>query len=238
MIEAVLFDLDGTLLPMDQEEFIKTYFGELTKKMTAHGCDPELLIKWVWAGTEAMVKNDGSKTNRAVFYEVFSEVSGLDTEVYEPIFDRFYQEEFDSVRRILGESFGQREMIEELREKKYKVVLATAPVFPQAAVETRLNWIGLDRGNFDHITTYENCHYCKPNPEYYREIFETISCEAPNCLMIGNNAREDMIASKLGADTFLLTDYLEKTNCEDANLYRNGTAKELIRFLDKLPVRY
>jgi len=236
MIEAVLFDLDGTLLPMDQEEFIKTYFSELTKKMATHGCDPEILVKWVWSGTEAMVKNNGSKTNREVFYEVFTEASGLESDVYEPIFDRFYQEEFDSVRRILGESYGQREIINKLREKKYKVVLATAPVFPRAAVETRLNWIGLEKDIFDHITTYDNCHYCKPNTEYYREIFAAIECAPQNCLMIGNNAREDMAASKLGAETFLLTDYLEKTNCEDVKKYRNGNAQELKCFLDELPV--
>ena len=27
MVKAVLFDLDGTLLPMDQDEFTKGYFG-------------------------------------------------------------------------------------------------------------------------------------------------------------------------------------------------------------------
>lgn len=29
MFQAVLFDLDGTLLPMVQEEFVKGYFGAL-----------------------------------------------------------------------------------------------------------------------------------------------------------------------------------------------------------------
>jgi len=235
MIEAILFDLDGTLLPMDQEVFIKTYFGELTKKMAAYGCEPELLIKWVWAGTEAMVKNNGGKTNRELFFEVFTEVSGLDADVYEPIFDRFYVEEFDSVKRILGASFGQKEMIAALKAKNYKVVLATAPVFPKAAVETRLGWIGMKTADFDHITTYENCHYCKPNTAYYNEIFETINSPAEKCLMIGNNAREDMSAAKLGAETFLLTDYLEKTNCEEADLYRYGSTAELLAFLEEFP---
>ena len=33
MIDTVLFDLDGTLLPMDQEEFVNTYLGLLAKKL-------------------------------------------------------------------------------------------------------------------------------------------------------------------------------------------------------------
>ena len=41
MIKAVLFDLDGTLLPMDEEIFIKDYFEGLTKKISPHGYDPD-----------------------------------------------------------------------------------------------------------------------------------------------------------------------------------------------------
>ena len=34
-IKAILFDLDGTLLPMNQDEFTKAYFGALAKKNDA-----------------------------------------------------------------------------------------------------------------------------------------------------------------------------------------------------------
>ncbi len=34
MIKAILFDLDGTLLPMDQENFTTSYFKLLAKKTT------------------------------------------------------------------------------------------------------------------------------------------------------------------------------------------------------------
>jgi FMN phosphatase YigB (HAD superfamily) len=33
MITTVLFDLDGTLLPFEQEDFIKIYFAELCKRL-------------------------------------------------------------------------------------------------------------------------------------------------------------------------------------------------------------
>ena len=50
-ITTVLFDLDGTLLPMDQDLFTKKYFGALAAKLAPHGYDPEQLIKGVWAGS-------------------------------------------------------------------------------------------------------------------------------------------------------------------------------------------
>ena len=62
-IKMILFDLDGTLLPMDMDEFIKNYFGRLSKKLAPLGYDPQQLVKNIWTGTMAMVKNDGSRTN-------------------------------------------------------------------------------------------------------------------------------------------------------------------------------
>ena len=32
-IKTVMFDLDGTLLPMDQDEFTRYYFGLLVRKL-------------------------------------------------------------------------------------------------------------------------------------------------------------------------------------------------------------
>ena len=55
--EAILFDLDGTLLPMDQDIFVKTYFGLLAKRIAPLGYEPEKLIKAIWAGTAAMVNH-------------------------------------------------------------------------------------------------------------------------------------------------------------------------------------
>ena len=40
-MKAVLFDLDGTLLPMDQEEFIGAYFTELAKVVCDEKIEPQ-----------------------------------------------------------------------------------------------------------------------------------------------------------------------------------------------------
>ena len=71
-IKTVLFDLDGTLLPMDQDRFVKTYFQLLAVKLAPHGYDPKQLVDAVWAGTAAMVKNNGHQSNEAAFWEKFT----------------------------------------------------------------------------------------------------------------------------------------------------------------------
>ena len=92
MIETVLFDLDGTLLPMDQDEFVNAYMELLAKKMAPQGYDPKHLIAAVWAGTKAMVENDGQKTNEEVFWEDFCHIFGPDARKDEPLFEEFYDE--------------------------------------------------------------------------------------------------------------------------------------------------
>lgn len=67
MIKAIFFDLDGTLLPMDLSEFLKTYLGMLGKKMEKYGYEKNKLIDTLMTGTNMMVKNDGSRTNYDLF---------------------------------------------------------------------------------------------------------------------------------------------------------------------------
>ena len=64
-IRHILFDLDGTLLPMNQDEFVTFYMPLLAKKYISEGIsfDPKAFIASVWKGYGAMVNNDGSCTN-------------------------------------------------------------------------------------------------------------------------------------------------------------------------------
>ena len=75
-IKAVLFDLDGTLLPMDQEQFVKMYFGLLAKRLSVRGYESQKLIDTVMAGMMAMIKNDGSRSNETVFWNAFVDAYG------------------------------------------------------------------------------------------------------------------------------------------------------------------
>lgn len=53
MKDTVLMDLDGTLLPMEQKEFIENYFGYLARRFVPLGFEKEALFKAVWSGTAA-----------------------------------------------------------------------------------------------------------------------------------------------------------------------------------------
>ena len=234
MITTVLFDLDGTLLPMDQDAFTRGYFKLLAAKLAPHGYEPEQLVEAIWTGTEAMVRNDGSRTNETAFWDKFASIYGEKAKADEPLFVDFYANEFNQAQSICGHDPRAAEIIHSLQKRSYRVVLATNPIFPRIATENRIRWAGLEPDDFALITTYENSTYCKPNPAYYREILERLGRKAEECLMVGNDVVEDGAAQKLGIPVFFLTPCLINTQGKDISAIPHGGFDELAAYLDQL----
>ena len=234
-IKAVLFDLDGTLLPMDQNEFLKGYFGLLTQKMVQSGYEAETFMKALLTGTDAMVKNDGKKSNEAVFWEKFSAFYTEETLPPITLFDEFYSTEFPKTEAFCGKDTRPRKIVDAVKKKGLLCVLATAPAFPAIATETRMGYVGLHPSDFSLYTTYENSNYCKPNPDYYREVLQKIGCAPEECLMVGNDVTDDMIpATEVGMQVFLLTEFLINKIDADISVYPNGGYDELLSHIKNL----
>ena len=234
MTKAILFDLDGTLLPMDQEVFVKDYLGRMAIFLAPHGYDPQSLIKAVWAGTGAMVKNDGKALNEDVFWYVFNSILGRDAKQDLALFEEFYRTEFQKAKDSCGFNPAAVEAIRQIKAMGYRLILATNPLFPAIATYSRIRWAGLNPEDFELVTTYENSRFCKPNPDYYREILGKIALDGSQCLMVGNDVGEDMIAGTLGMKTFLLTDCLINKTAEDISQYPNGSFPELLHYIRSL----
>ena len=235
MIKAVLFDLDGTLLPMDLDEFIKYYFSGIGDKIAPD--DPERkkrLIAAVWDSTMAMIKNRGEKVNHDVFWDTFFSLTGDEFKNDLSLLDEYYQNEYDSIRAICGFEEKAAEVVALVKELGLTAVLATNPIFPPLAVEKRIRWAGIDPAVFDYVTTYENSHYAKPNPAYYTEIAAALSLSPEECLMVGNDVGDDMIAGRVGMQTFLLTPCLINKKGEDITAYRHGGYRELVEYIKEL----
>lgn len=235
MFNTILFDLDGTLAPFQQDEFVHTYFKALVNRLTPMGYDGERLIQALWKGVNAMVENNGLFTNRQVFWDVFTRELGVQALALENILDDFYSREFDGVRTVLRENVDRSGLIHSLRERGYTLVLASNPIFPAVAVETRLDWVGLRGADFDWVTTYENSRSSKPNPAYYQDILGCMGKQGCECLMVGNNPADDMTAREAGMEVYLVTDCLENPKGLPVDAYPRGSFRELEARLAALP---
>ena len=233
-ITTVLFDLDGTLLPMDLDVFVKTYFGLLAKKLAPLGYEAQELVQTIWAGTAAMVKNNGEKTNEEAFWEVFLAHYGQDARAHEPVFEEYYRTDFAKAQGVCGFHPMAAEVVKRVKAKGLRTALATNPIFPGIATRARIQWAGLQPEDFELYTTYENSSFCKPNLNYYRSVCQALGVRPEECLMVGNDVSEDMVAEKLGMQVFLLTDCLINKHGENISQYPHGGLTELLACIDGL----
>lgn len=233
-LTTVLFDLDGTLLPMEQEKFMQAYLGGLAAKLAPYGYEPKPLIKALWDGTMAMYQNDGKRTNEEVFWTVFADKLGPEILNYQDVLIDFYKNEFQQVRHACGFDPDTAGAVEKLKQMGLRVVLATNPLFPAIATESRIRWAGLEPGDFELYTTYEDSHFCKPNPAYFQEILDKLGLQAEECLMVGNDAGEDTAAEKLGIPVYLLPACLINKDSRDLSHYPQGTVTDLVEYVKTL----
>ena len=230
-LKYVLFDLDGTLLPMDHKTFMKAYFGALARRLAARGYDPQELIDVIWKGTAAMVQGCEGKTNEQVFWDKFAEYYGEKAITDQQYFDEYYVEEFDNAQAVCGFTPKAAETIALCKSLGLRVALATNPFFPQIATRKRIAWAGLSPSDFEVFTTYEDSYSCKPNTRYFEEVMERIGAKVEECMMVGNDVTEDMAAAKLGMRVFLLTDCIINKNNEDISIYPHGGFDELMAYI-------
>ncbi len=230
-ITTVLFDLDGTLLPMDQDVFLAEYFHQLALCMSRFGCEPQAAIDALETGVAAMSKNDGARTNEEVFWDVFCGLLGPKAEASRPALDDFYQNDYQKARIACSPNPQAVKIIARLKEAGIRIVLATNPFFPRIATASRIRWAGLQPEDFVLYTTYENSSFCKPNLDYYREILQKLDLSPEECVMVGNDVSEDMITEQLGMRVFLLTDCLINREQKDITAYPHGDFAALNDFI-------
>ncbi|MEB3028619.1 HAD family hydrolase [Parvimonas micra] len=233
-MKAIFFDLDGTLLPLDEKLFVDIYFAELSKLFLDYNIDSKKLVETIWTATHEIIKNDGKRTNEEVFWDKFKSIVNIDLSDVKEVLKKFYANEFfTKLKKSSSENSLAKVAVELAKKNGRKVVLATNPVFPIDAL-VRLKWTGLDIDDFDYVTHYSNSSFSKPNPKYYLDLCEKLDVEPKDCLMIGNDERQDIFAaSSAGMNCYLVTDYLYtypecKVNCE------KGSFEDLIEKLKTL----
>lgn len=95
-----------------------------------------------------------------------------------------------------------------------------------------MRWAGVSPADFALVTSYENSRFCKPDPRYYSEIAQKLSLRPGNCLMVGNDVREDGAARDAGMEVFLLTDCLIDAEGRGTDGFPHGGYPELFGFLE------
>lgn len=234
MRKAVFFDLDGTLLPMDMDNFTHIYMKAIQQNGFYDRISREKGGEIFGKALRAMLKNDGRALNRDVFFDVIAAHSDVDRDELTLHMDGFYTGEFLQLQAATRADGYVKRTVKVLKEKGYRLILATNPLFPPVATNTRVAWAGLDPGDFEYITYYDNARYCKPNPKYFEEILGHTGLEASECYIVGNDVVDDLSAVALGFEAFLVLDHVIG-DVEKGPKCQQGSYSDLLGFAENLP---
>ena len=228
-LKAILFDLDGTLIDVDLNQFIPGYLKLLAQSI-AHLIPPKKMVPAMLKASEFVNKNDGKITNEEAFSKAFFPVEGYQRDDIQPLFDKFYEKEFKELQKFTKKKPEARKLIQSAFNKGYKVVIATTPVLPLTAIEQRLEWAGIGDFPYDLITSIENSYATKPNLLYYQLIFKYLNFSAEECIMVGDEDK-DMVCASLGSKTFLVNSPNTNLSANTPEPTYKGSLKNIIDIL-------
>ena len=232
--DTFFFDLDGTLLPLDMDAFLKEYYAGITKCGISDIIHPIDGMEIFANAVYAMMGNDGSVTNKQAFFSTLEKLSGTTEKQMMPLMDAFYANEFVAIKSCTYVEKDAVAVVKMLKDKGYRLVLATNPLFPPIATNQRIEWGGLRIDDFEYISYYDNSHSCKPSAGYFLEILKKLNLTAQQCYMVGNDVKDDMSAIDLGFEGYLLTDHLIG-DIGKVKKCKKGDYSELLNLAKSLP---
>jgi FMN phosphatase YigB (HAD superfamily) len=186
------------------DEFIPVMVGSMQEFFC--GFVPPLLFPAaLQAGFRLMLDGgDPRETALETFLRGFAPAAGTDTRLAAAGFKDYYEGPFRDLAHLATPIPGAAGLVRTTREEGLTLSLATNPIFPREAILARVEWAGLDPGDFALITGAETMHHAKPDAGYYREILSLLGAAPGECLMAGNDRHQDLAAGLVGIRTFLV----------------------------------
>jgi len=203
-----MFDLDNTLLRNPTPEFVTAYVEGVSRFFTARGdLEPHEALR---QSVQTMMHGPRRiwQSNLELYWELLHPVwSGTPEELIHA-FDTFYSDDYPALKSNTSPAPMAGEVIDRVRGAGYKIIIATNPVYPAEAIRHRLAWANLPNnlGYYEFVTTADNMHFAKPDPAYYAEILARAGLEPDEAVMVGDEPRYDVAASKtIGMHAYNLT---------------------------------
>jgi len=202
---TLLFDLDDTLLDTNIEAFIPAYFQALSEHLAPY-VSSSVMLPALISGMRLMLDSENpSRTLQEIFEEDFYRKLGVGKPKIAEVLEDFYDNIFPKIESKTTRRADASPLIGWAFSKGYRVAIATDPFFPRKATCHRLRWAGLDPGQFEVISTFENFHFSKTHSAYYAEILGQLGWPEEPILMVGNDVERDLVpAHRLGLKTYFI----------------------------------
>lgn len=204
-IQAVMFDLDGTLIDVDMQVFVPLYLQRLAARLEPYAA-PRRTVNTLRAAVMAML---GETAGDCSLEELLRTMLADELQVAWPDYQAglaaFCREDLPELAPLVTPHPLARPLVQACVARGWQVVLATNPIFPRAVIDARLAWGGLADLPFQPVTSYEVSRHCKPSPGFFIDLLDELGLPPASCLMVGNDTLHDLAAGRVGMPTCLLT---------------------------------
>ncbi|TGE36724.1 HAD family hydrolase [Desulfosporosinus fructosivorans] len=203
MIQAILFDLEDTLINIDAIAFMRNYLGILAPRF-AHLLSPDKFSKQFSKSLEvARSEPKPGQTNIQSFYDDFSKATGQSIQTLQPIFEEFYESDFPALRCLVQAIPQGVKVVEYAIQQGFLTAVASNAILPLNAMQEHISWAGLTPEHFKIIPSLDNFHFFKPHLGFFREVAESLGVKPDNCLIVSGHT-QDLVCRELGMKTFFV----------------------------------
>ena len=182
--ELIIFDMDGTLV--NSSITIANAINHVRRQLGFEPMDAERILRHV---------NDPSIDPARFFYHA----PRFDRD-HERWFSEYYTRNHDKELVLYD---GIRELLEALKERGFKLAVATN-AYRKSTIES-LTHLGIFVF-FDAIACYDDVHKGKPYPDMLLKLLEELHVPKEKALFIGDGPRDEMAAKRAGID-YLMVDW-------------------------------
>jgi len=203
VIQAILFDIEGTLTNLDTAKFMQNYLGILAPRFS-HLLSPDKFSKQLLKSIDNVRKEPKpEQTVLQTFFDDFSKATGQSVQILRPIFEEFYASDFPTLRCLVQPNIQGVKIVEYAIQQGFLTALTSNSLMPLIAIREQVRWAGLTPEHFKVIATLDNFHYCKPHLGFFREMAENLGVRPQNCLLVSKYIN-DKICQELGMKMFFL----------------------------------
>ena len=201
-VKHLLVDLDGTILGNRNLALSAEFGKQALRTLKVYG-GWRKAAKVLFAMNKEFTRPSKDSTNDIRVVALFAQQMNLSIEEGARVLRDGVRKIFPSLEKHFYPIEGAKDFLDWAREN-YTLTLATNPVWPTEIIELRVRWAGIDPSIFRSITHIREMHACKPAMEYYDEILTLGGLRAEDCLLIGNDVKMDLPATRVGIRTFIV----------------------------------
>ena len=130
MLEAILFDLDNTLILFDELELLKQYLPKVSR-VFADVMPFDEFRRRILSSTQALVGNAGKMSNADFFMDHFCHGYEDRRDEFWNRFIAFYSTSFSQFQQLTIKIDGVRELFDRLEAWPLKKIIASNPFWPR-----------------------------------------------------------------------------------------------------------